>query len=79
MGKRTLTALQFAEEYAARSGVDLKTLADANQVVCSCDDECDWPTCKGSVMESENYIENCRKGSIPLPKEIHFVKDMITG
>ena len=75
-GEQKLTPLQFAKRYAEKSGVDFQFLADHGYVVLPCDPDCDWPTCKGWIMESENYINNCIQGNIPLPDEMYYLRDM---
>lgn len=72
------TPLEFAKDYAVKSGTDFQTLADRNFVVLACEGgNCDWSTCQGWVMETQNYIDNCIEGNISISHERYYLKDMV--
>jgi hypothetical protein len=78
MKKLSITPLQFAKDYATRSGVDFQLLADKGFVVIACEGgDCDWANCTGWVMETQQYIDNCDEGQISISPERYYLKDMV--
>jgi hypothetical protein len=71
-----ITARQFAEGYAEKSGVTLQYLADKDWAVIECD--CDHPTCRGWTMESRDCIEDHDFYGGPITEgPVYYLTDMV--